>query len=78
MPGRRNEENCEGSGKVLSIPVVRKPVVVPVPIASVVAVKVEHLAVAVRGEQKCAERRQYRYPLITQRSGISAFGIEMP
>ena len=62
----------------MGIPVVLKPVVVPVPLTVIVAVEIEDIAVAVRVEQKYAKCRPYRRSLISQKAGIKVFGIIMP
>jgi len=51
----RNEESCEGNGRVVGIPVIVEPVVVPVPLA-VVEVQVQHVPIAIRVPQKYTER----------------------
>ena len=43
----RNKESCEHSRRIVGIPVVLKPIVVPVPLA-VVPIKAKNVAVAIR------------------------------
>jgi hypothetical protein len=48
----RNKESCERSGRIVRIPVIVEPVVVPVPLPAI-KVQIEDVAVAIRIAQIC-------------------------
>jgi len=60
----RNEESCEHRRRVVSVEVVVKPVVVPVP-SAIAEVKVEDVAVAVRVAEFCVKCHLCHRPLNT-------------
>ena len=56
----------EHGRRVVGIPVVVKPVVVPAPLVTV-PVQIQHISVAVRITQNCIERYLCHHPLNTLR-----------
>jgi len=58
----RNKETCEHRRRVVGVPVVVEPVVVPVPLA-VVPVQVQDIAVATRTAKDCMECLLCHHPL---------------
>ena len=62
----RNEEICEAGRQGVGVPVVVEPTTAPVP-PTVVPIQVEHVAVAVRVAQKCAQCHPCHHPSNTLR-----------
>ena len=54
----------EGGRRIVSIPVVIEPVIVPVPLRAV-DIQIEHIPIAVRVPQKMYKRRLFHCPLNT-------------
>lgn len=54
--------SCEAESRIVSIAIVIEPVVVPVPLATVVAIEIEGVAIAVRVAQNCTKHRQFHCP----------------
>ena len=49
----RNKEICADCRQVASIPVIVEPVVVPVPLAIIVPIQIENVAIAIRIAKNC-------------------------
>lgn len=59
---------CEDTHRVVVVPVIVKPVVVPVPGTVVIAIEVENVAVAVRVAEICIVCHLRHCPLSTLRA----------
>ena len=57
----------EGSRRIVSVPVVVEPVVVPVPLGAV-DIQIQHVPIAVRVPQKIYKRLPFHYPSKLARS----------
>ena len=66
--------NCEDARRVVVVPVVVKPVVVPVPGTVVIAIEVENVTVAVRVAHQLYEMPSMTPPLDCSQ-GCTVFGI---
>ena len=62
---------------IVPIPPVIKPVEVELAVR-IIAIRNEHLRVAIRVQPQCTERHLYRRPFIPERAGVKFFGIVMP
>ena len=61
----RNEESCENGRRVASVAIIVEPVVVPFPVAIVVAIEVEEVPIAVGVAQYCTKCHLCHHPLNT-------------
>ena len=52
---------CEHRGRILGVPVVIKPVVVPVPATIIVAIEIQEVPIAVRVAQKRMRCHPYHF-----------------
>lgn len=62
---RRNKESCATHGRIAGIPLIVKPIVVPVPLAVVIPVEVKNVAVTVRVAKNCIKYLLCHCPLNT-------------
>jgi hypothetical protein len=60
----RNEKICENSRRVISVPIILKPIVVPVPL-TIVPVQVQDITVTVRVPKKHIEYHLFHHLLNT-------------
>ncbi|MBU3925725.1 hypothetical protein KJ763_00960, partial [Patescibacteria group bacterium] len=61
---RGNKEICENRRRIIDVPIVLKPIVVPVP-SAIVPIEEEHVAIAIRTLQKRTKYRLIHRLLIT-------------
>lgn len=63
--GRRNKESCATRRRIVGIPLIVEPIVVPVPLAIIVPVEIENVTVAIRVAKNCIKYLPYHHPLNT-------------
>ena len=60
--------NLHAPRKVVIIPIIVEPVVVPVPLTIVITIEIEHVPISVRVAKKCIKYRPCHHPLNTLRA----------
>ena len=54
--------SCTNGGRIVGVPIIVEPVVVPVPLAIVMPLEVENVTVAIRIAKDCIKCLPYHHP----------------